>query len=53
MIPMVRDQQLVSDWLAIEPAFDLVDANEYWALYERDRAVELPDTGVDPLVLPD
>jgi len=53
MIPMVRDQQLVSDWLAIEPAFDLVDANDYWALYERDRAVELPDTGVDPLVLPD
>ncbi len=42
MNPIVKDAQLTSDWLAIEPAFDLVDANEFWELYERDPDVPLP-----------
>jgi len=31
-----------ADWIAIEPAFDLVEANDYWAIYERNPDVELP-----------
>jgi uncharacterized membrane protein len=31
-----------ADWIVVEPAFDLVESNEYWALYERDPAVEIP-----------
>jgi uncharacterized membrane protein len=30
------------DWSIVGPAFDLVEANDFWALYERDRSVELP-----------
>jgi uncharacterized membrane protein len=42
MIPTEQDAQLVADWSAIAPAFDLVDENDYWRLYERDPDVELP-----------
>lgn len=31
-----------ADWAIVKPAFDLVEANDYWALFERDRNVELP-----------
>ncbi|MGA9275408.1 DUF2079 domain-containing protein [Ilumatobacter sp.] len=30
------------DWITVEPAFDLVDSNEYWALYRRDPDVPIP-----------
>lgn len=30
------------DWAVVKPAFDLVEANDFWALYVRDRSVELP-----------
>ncbi len=42
MLPVARDEQLVADWTAIEDAFVEVDRNDLWALYRRDRAVELP-----------
>jgi uncharacterized membrane protein len=44
MNPVAKDAQLTADWLAIEPAFVLVDSNEFWELYERDPDVELPET---------
>lgn len=31
------------DWAVVKPAFDLVEANDYWALYARDPHVELPE----------
>lgn len=31
-----------ADWMVVEPAFDLVESNDYWALYARDPEVELP-----------
>ena len=42
MIPTAQDPQLQADWASIAPAFDLVDSNEYWLLYQRDPDVELP-----------
>ncbi|MGB3733578.1 MAG: DUF2079 domain-containing protein [Ilumatobacter sp.] len=32
-----------ADWMVVSPAFDLVEANDYWALYVRDRDVPLPE----------
>jgi len=31
-----------ADWAIVRPAFDLVESNDYWAIYERDFAVPLP-----------
>ena len=45
VIPTDQDEQLVADWLAIADAFDEVDRNEIWILYERDRSVPLPPGG--------
>jgi len=42
MIPTAQDPQLQADWASIAPAFDLVDSNDYWLLYQRDPDVELP-----------
>jgi len=42
MIPTAQDEQLAADWQAVEPAFTLVDANEFWLLYERDPDTDLP-----------
>ena len=42
MIPTAQDAQLQADWASIAPAFDLVDSNDYWLLYQRDPDVELP-----------
>jgi hypothetical protein len=47
MLPVSRDAMLNADWAVIEPAFDVVDENDYWILYERDRSVELPSGGID------
>ena len=33
MLPVIRDEQLVADWTAIEDAFVEVDRNDLWALY--------------------
>ena len=47
MIPTAQDAQLEADWAAIAPAFDLVDANDYWLLYRtrprRRPALDPPD----------
>ena len=42
ILPTSTDTYPVEDWRWIEEAFDLVDGNEYWLLYRRDRQVELP-----------
>ena len=42
MIPTAQDQQLIADWAAIAPAFDLVEGNDYWLLYERNPDIDLP-----------
>jgi uncharacterized membrane protein len=47
MLPVSRDAMLNADWAVIEPAFDVVDENDYWILYQRDRSVELPSGGID------
>ena len=47
ILPTSRDDRLVSDWTAIEEAFDVVDSNERWVLYIRDRSVVLPPGGPD------
>lgn len=31
------------DWAVVRPAFELVEANDYWAIYVRDRDTELPE----------
>ncbi|MFK7918415.1 MAG: DUF2079 domain-containing protein [Ilumatobacter sp.] len=31
------------DWAVVRPAFDLVEANEFWAIYVRDRSIALPE----------
>jgi uncharacterized membrane protein len=43
MLPVPVSDELAPDWLAIETAFTEVGRNEFWALYERDRTVSLPD----------
>ncbi len=43
MLPVPVSDALAPDWLAIETAFTEVGRNEFWALYERDRTVPLPD----------
>ncbi len=32
-----------ADWAVVEPAFDLVESNGFWALYQRNRSVPLPE----------
>jgi hypothetical protein len=32
-----------ADWAIVRPAFDLVESNDYWAIYERNFDVPLPD----------
>ncbi len=48
MIPTSQDARLVADWASISEAFELVDSNERWLLYRRDRAVELPPPAGGP-----
>ena len=31
------------DWAIVRPAFELVDSNDYWAIYRRDFDVPLPE----------
>jgi hypothetical protein len=42
LLPVSRDPQLTADWDAIEEAFELVEANDSWELYRRQRDVPLP-----------
>jgi uncharacterized membrane protein len=47
MLPTSRDERLIADWAAVAPAFDVVEENEYWVLYRRNRDVPLPPGGYD------
>jgi hypothetical protein len=38
---------LTADWAAVETAFDIVEENDHWVLYRRDRSVALPPGGPD------
>ncbi len=42
VLPLSPDAYPVDDWLLIDEAFELVDANEIWAVYRRDFDVPLP-----------
>ena len=42
MIPTSQDETLQRDWAAVADAFDLVDVNDIWLLYQRDFDVPLP-----------
>lgn len=42
VLPLSPDDYPVEDWLVVNEAFDLVDANEIWAVYQRDFDVPLP-----------
>ncbi|BAN02354.1 DUF2079 domain-containing protein [Ilumatobacter coccineus] len=42
LLPVTTDAYPHDDWLLIQEAFDLVDANDHWILYERDFDIPLP-----------
>jgi uncharacterized membrane protein len=42
MLPTNTNDYPLADWLVIESAFDLLDSNDHWILYERDFTTELP-----------
>lgn len=42
LLPVTTDAYPHEDWLLIQEAFDLVDANDHWILYERDTDIPLP-----------
>jgi uncharacterized membrane protein len=42
MIPTSQDETLQRDWAAVADAFDLVDVNDIWLLYQRDFETPLP-----------
>ena len=44
MLPDRLADDLLADWLTIEPAFTEVARNEFWVLHERDRTVDLCPT---------
>ena len=46
MIPTEQDETLQRDWAAVADAFELVDVNDTWLLYQRNRDVPLPPEGV-------
>lgn len=49
ILPVTTDAYPHDDWLLIEEAFDLVDINEHWILYERDPSTALPpERGTEP-----
>lgn len=45
VMPTSKAEGLGPDWEVIAEAFDEVDRNEIWVLYERNRSVELPVPG--------
>lgn len=47
ILPTSRDAVLTADWAAVETAFDIVEENDHWVLYRRDRSVALPPGGPD------
>jgi uncharacterized membrane protein len=48
LIPVSQDAQLQADWATIAPAFELVDATQFWTLHRRDPDIPLPPLGALP-----
>ncbi|WP_395155077.1 DUF2079 domain-containing protein [Ilumatobacter sp.] len=48
VLPTSEDENLADDWALVSSAFDEVDRNDIWILYERDRSVALPGNPVIP-----
>jgi uncharacterized membrane protein len=48
VLPIDTNDYPVTDWLAIESAFVLVDQNDFWLLYQRNIAASLPPEGGAP-----
>jgi uncharacterized membrane protein len=42
MLPTSEDENVADDWAVVAAAFRQVAANDYWILYQRDRAIPLP-----------
>jgi uncharacterized membrane protein len=48
VLPTSEDENLADDWALVSSAFDEVDRNDIWILYERNRSVALPGNPVIP-----
>lgn len=48
VLPTSEDENLDDDWALVASAFDEIERNEIWILYERDRSVPLPGNPVVP-----
>jgi uncharacterized membrane protein len=48
VLPTSEDENLADDWALVASAFDEVDRNDIWILYERDKTVPLPGNPVIP-----
>ena len=46
VIPTEQDETLQRDWAAVADAFELLDVNDTWLLYRRNRDIPLPPEGV-------
>ena len=42
VLPTSEDENLADDWALVASAFDEVDRNDIWILYQRDKSVALP-----------
>ncbi len=43
VLPAGESDYPVDDWNLVSPAFDLVDSNDFWAVYRRDFDIPLPE----------
>jgi len=42
LLPTSLDAEMTAKWAEVSAAFDVVDENPGWVLYERDRSIPLP-----------
>jgi uncharacterized membrane protein len=42
VLPTSEDENLADDWALVSDAFDEVERNDIWILYQRDKSVALP-----------
>ena len=42
LLPAALDEQNQNDWNVIAPAFEEVERNDSWVLWQRDHAIDLP-----------
>ncbi len=48
VLPTSEDENLADDWALVASAFEEVDRNDIWILYERDKTVPLPGNPLIP-----